>query len=237
MNLSITAMADEDGRITGFLGMGLDMSEHRRTQDALRENEERYRSLFEHSGDASFIMSASEEHGMRIIDFNHRALALFGCTDPQEILGRLPEDFSPALQPDGIPSCAKIKQLMRAALAGDAQVFEWEHCRKNGTPLMFEVILSRIDIKGRHHLQAVVRDITERKEMESELAETMAQIERMNRLMAGREQRVIEMKNGVNALLSELERKPRYTRLCQDATREQDTVGPPPSQGDRKTQV
>lgn len=237
VNLSITAMVDEHGEISGFLGMGLDISEHRRTQDALRENEERYRHLFEHSGDASFIMSASEEHGMRVIDFNHRALTLFGCTDSQQVLGKLPEDFSPAVQPDGVPSCAKIKQLMKAALAGEAQVFEWEHCRQNGTPFMVEVILSRIDITGRHHLQAVIRDITERKDKEKELAKTMAQMERMNRLMAGREERVIEMKNEVNALLRELERAPRYGTASKDAAADYDTVGARAPDDDRKTQA
>jgi PAS domain S-box-containing protein len=53
-------------------------------------------------------------------------------------------------------------------------------------------------------------DITERKQAEDKLQETLAEIERFNKLMFAREERVMEMKKEVNALLVELGRQPQY---------------------------
>ena len=46
-------------------------------------------------------------------------------------------------------------------------MFEWEHCRMDGTPFPAEVSLSRVDLGGKPHIQAIVRDVSERKEMQT----------------------------------------------------------------------
>ena len=161
-----TAM-DIDGS-DGLFGVWRDITERKRDEEELRESEEKYRSLFESSGDASFILSISEEDGVRFVDCNSSTLPLFGCTERHQILGKPPEDFSPPRQPDGKPSAEKVRQLAMATRLGDPQVFEWEHHRLDGTPFFVEVTLSRIDFKGEALMQAVVRDITERKRAEDE---------------------------------------------------------------------
>jgi len=60
--------------------------------------------------------------------------------------------------------------------------------------------------------------VIERKQAEEEKTKTMAEMERMNRLMSGREKRVIEMKREVNALLAELGREPQYKSVLKDET-------------------
>ncbi len=61
-------------------------------------------------------------------------------------------------------------------------------------------------------------EMTERKQAEEELQETLAEIDRFNKLMIGREGRVIEMKKEVNALLAELGRQPQYKSMLEDET-------------------
>jgi len=56
----------------------------------------------------------------------------------------------------------------------------------------------------------IIRDITNSKQAEEKLKQTYAKLERFNRLMVGREERVIEMKKDVNSLLAELGREPQY---------------------------
>ena len=56
----------------------------------------------------------------------------------------------------------------------------------------------------------LVLDITERKQAEERLYAALADTERMNQLMQGRESRIIEMKQQVNALTNELNRPPVY---------------------------
>ena len=75
---------------------------------------------------------------------------------------------------------------------------------------------------GEQHLRAANQqlesEITERKQAEEELQETLAEIEQFNKLMIGREGRVIEMKKEVNALLAELGRQPQYKSALEDET-------------------
>jgi phosphate/phosphite/phosphonate ABC transporter binding protein len=56
----------------------------------------------------------------------------------------------------------------------------------------------------------VLRDITDRKQVEENLKETLAEQERVNRLMAGREERVMELKKQINDLLEELGREKQF---------------------------
>lgn len=54
------------------------------------------------------------------------------------------------------------------------------------------------------------RDITERKQREKQLKETLSRIQKYNELMMGREERVLELKAEVNALLADLGRERKY---------------------------
>lgn len=193
-----------------------EINERKQTEDKLRENESKYKSLFQYSGDACFIMSVSEEDGARFTDCNETTLTLFGCTSRDQIIDQGPDAFSPPTQPDGMPSEEKARQLTLAAISGNPQRFEWEHHRLDGTTFWVDVSLCRIDIKGQPSLQGVVRDITKRKERENNFGDVMAQAKRMNQLMTGREQRIIEMKQEVNALLGELGRPAQYESVLED---------------------
>jgi signal transduction histidine kinase len=59
-----------------------------------------------------------------------------------------------------------------AALNGFPQVFEWQPIRADGTPFDVEITLSRLELGGTMCLQAIVRDISERKRLEQERSKT-----------------------------------------------------------------
>ncbi|MBN1819056.1 MAG: response regulator, partial [Sedimentisphaerales bacterium] len=127
---------------------------------ALREREQWYRVLFESSDNAVFIMSQG-----KFIECNERTLVIFGCTREQ-IVGQGPERFSPAFQPNGIPTPEMTAPYLARATKGEKLRFEWRHCRLDGTEFDTEVTLTRLDLSGQIFLQATVRDITDRKQME-----------------------------------------------------------------------
>jgi len=135
----------------------------------LRENVHKYRTLFETASDAILLM-----RGDRFIDCNARALTMYGCTREQ-IIGIPPYGFSPPMQPDGRPSMEKALERINLALTDGPQFFEWQHRRRDGTLFMAEVSLNRLELGEETVLQAIVRDITERKHIEERLAESERQ--------------------------------------------------------------
>lgn len=161
--LSVTALRDNNGTINGFLGIAFDVTERVLIKRALREEEERYRLLFEKSGDSIFLMS--DDH---FIDCNPATLEIFKCTREQ-IINQTPYRFSPEFQPDGKLSKDKALEKIHAAFKGETQFFEWQHLRYDGTAFDAEVTLNIIEIKGQPHILATVRDITDRKTAEREL--------------------------------------------------------------------
>ncbi len=159
------------GEIVGAIEAIRDITDIKTTEQALRDSEERYRSLFEAAHDAIFLM-----HEDRFIDCNPRTLAMFGCTREQ-ILQTHPYDLSPERQPDGRSSRDRAIEQISAAYGGEPQFFEWRHRRLDGTPFEAEVSLNRVLIAGTPHLLAIVRDVTERHRAEEEIRALNAELE------------------------------------------------------------
>ncbi|RJX33769.1 MAG: PAS domain S-box protein [Desulfurivibrio sp.] len=147
------------------------VSERNRVMSELRENERRYRSLFDSASDAIIISQDNI-----CVDCNQQALKMFGCRR-EELIGQPPERFSPAVQPDGSDSREKGLEMYRLAVAGNPQFFEWTHQRHDGSTFEAEVSLNVIELADATYVQAIIRDIAERKQTEKQLARQASAIE------------------------------------------------------------
>lgn len=157
-----------------------------RTQDSLKENESRYRTLFEGANDA--IMVIKENY---FIECNAKTLEIFGGTKEQ-FLKQTPYYLSPPLQPDGQDSKEKTLQKMSLTMEGKPQCFEWRYVRCDGTPFDAEVSFNRIELHNEVLVQAIVHDITKRKQTEDtlkilneELEKTIEKVTSANRELQG----------------------------------------------------
>ncbi len=163
-----------EGLPIGVLGTFIDVTHERK----LRENERRYRTLFDNSGDAIFLV-----RGDCFIDCNERALEMFGCTRAQ-IIGESPYRFSPSHQLDGGESRASAIARIDAALRGEQQFFEWRHARYDGSEFPAEVTLTGVMLNDEMHLLGNVRDISARKAAEAAVKLGNERLHRINSIAA-----------------------------------------------------
>jgi two-component system, cell cycle sensor histidine kinase and response regulator CckA len=136
--------------------------------EKIRQSEEKLRNVFDNSYDAIFI----HDPDGKIIDVNRRMLEMYDV-DYRQALSLSIIDFSSPDNPIGLAS-----EIMRKAAAGENQFFEWK-ARRPKTDSVFdvEVYLAKMKLKERTAILAIVRDITERKQLEDELRLTRFSIE------------------------------------------------------------
>ncbi len=143
-----------------------ELHERRRAEEALRESEERFRTLFEYAPEAVMVVDA--DSGL-FTDPNGNATTLFKLSR-EDFLKVGPGDMSPPIQPSGRPSRDQALEQVRSALSGETPVFEWTHRNSLGQDIPCEVRLVRMPAAGRNLVRASVTDITERKRNQEALA-------------------------------------------------------------------
>ena len=150
---------NHDSRLVGVSGLVLDVSEHRRLSDQLRDVSEQFHILYEMSGDAHLLVTPADG----FISGNSAAAAIFGCDSVEQFTELSPALTSPEYQPDGRRSDQKAQQFMRYALERGSHQYEWVHRRIDGALFHADVLLTRLNATGKEGMiQATIRDISER---------------------------------------------------------------------------
>jgi diguanylate cyclase (GGDEF)-like protein/PAS domain S-box-containing protein len=167
--------------------------EREQAEEALRESEERYRNLFESSRDALMTL---EPPSWRFTSGNPAMVQMFMARDEAEFTSKEPWVLSPDRQPDGRDSGEKGKEMIETAMRNGTHFFEWTHKRLNGEDFPATVLLSKVEHAGKVFLQATVRDITDRKEIENGLEKAN---EKLTILV-----RKFEKQNYLNSILTEM---------------------------------
>jgi len=137
-----------------------DVTDRKKAEEALRESEERYRSLVELSPEAIFVASEG-----RHVFINSAGLKLFGASSSDQIIGKPVMDV---IHPDYREIVAqRMKNSMETGIA--PPVAEEKFLRIDGTEIYVEVRAASLIYRGKPAMQAVVRDISERKKAEEAL--------------------------------------------------------------------
>ncbi|MEI7635050.1 MAG: PAS domain S-box protein [bacterium] len=163
------AFFDENGRALRFQAVGLDITERRRTEAALRESEDKHRFLMENSLDGIYIIQDA-----RYVLFNHVFQEMTGYTE--EELKKL--HAIEIIAPESLPM---LNERWQRTERGEPvpSLQEFKILRKDGALLDVETKVGRIVFEGRPAHQANLRDITERKRTEAALRENE---ERLNQI-------------------------------------------------------
>lgn len=178
---------DAVGKPVRYGGVDVDITNHKLTEAALRESEERFRRLFEQSplGKA-----------MAGLDFRFRAVnpalcEMLGYT-PEELIGR---SFLDVVHPDDRESCATMGSDLVNGAVPQIQLEE-RFVRKSGEPLWVSVNVGPIrDPDGRIlYTLGVIENIDERKRIAEALQESERRLRVLNeRLEQQSEERAIQL--------------------------------------------
>ena len=155
-----------EGTTTSIDNLNQEITERKQADEDRKQSELKFRTLYESSGDAVMLL---DEKGF--FDCNEATVKMFACKDKEEFCSKHPADVSPAAQPCGTDSMTLASQRIATAMKEGSNRFDWAHKRINGTDFPAEVLLNAMELDGKKVLQAVVRDITERKQAEKRQAE------------------------------------------------------------------
>ncbi|HPQ80868.1 MAG TPA: PAS domain-containing protein [bacterium] len=201
MWLTVTKLMDDTGKVVGIAATERDITERKWAEETLRESEARYRALFD--GAAEGILVADLQ--MKQFRYANPALCrMFGYTE--EELTRLGvADTHPKGSLDHVLAEFEAQARGEKTLATDLPCL-----RKDGTMFYADVSAALTVLDGHECNVGFFADVTERKRAERELKDQLEHIKRSSEIMFGREGRVVEIKQEVNALLKELGRPAKY---------------------------
>ncbi len=161
-------LKDADERIVGVVGVVQDITERKQAEEALRESEERYRTLFERLPVGVF---RSTPDG-RFLDANPAHVELLGCPDLETLLATPVTDFY--AEPEQRQHWKAVAEYEGAGQAWEAR---WQQL--DGTPVWVREYARAVqDDDGRVlYYQGIVVDITERKRAREALRESRERLE------------------------------------------------------------
>ncbi len=136
-----------------------------RTEKALRSSEEQFKSLFNQAADCILLMDPSDPKDPVIVDANLAAQAMYGYA-PGELIGK------PISLLDEPETKKHIPERIKILLSGKHLTGEARHVRKDGSTFTVEMSARLIQLKGKSYIQAIDRDITERKRAEEAIRQS-----------------------------------------------------------------
>ncbi len=165
--IAITAsyMRDKDGKPAAIIATFKDVTQIMKMEEAMRENEEKFRSIATSANDAIIMI---DDNGV-IIYWNPAATQIFGYTSPEAEGRKLTRLILPSRFREELTSRMKRTRVIGKKIDYVGKTVEITAQRKTGEEFPIEFSFSYLIIKGSYHTIGIIRDITERKAAEATL--------------------------------------------------------------------
>jgi len=194
LNTRLTPLRDAQGAVRAIIGVARDTTEERLATDDLRRSEERFRALVEYSDEIIVIndtdgkrlyVSSSVEHILGYSPQEYLGSTIFDIAYPEDV-----QSLHDAIAKAGAQTRVPYSITFRAR-AKDASL-RWLHA----------IITNFSDLPAVGGLVINMHDITElRQAQESQVRTT--ELERLAKIMTGRELQMIELKKQIERLKTE----------------------------------
>jgi len=159
---SVLSMRNDKGEVIGFRGVSRDITERKRVEEALRQSEERYRTILEEMEDSYFEVDLAGN-----LTFVNSAACRHLGYSREELIGMSYKGFTAE---DYVKAVFRIfNEVYRTAMPNKG--FHWKIIRKDGSPGVIDTSVAPLrndqgEIIG---FSGVGRDVTERKKIEDQL--------------------------------------------------------------------
>jgi len=158
--LSSSVLRNAKGEMIGVMGVSRDITEKKRSDQALRESEERYRTLVELSPDPIAVHVSGT-----IVFVNTAAVQIFAARSSDELIGR---SIMEVVHPD-YRIIVKDRIAQMSTKGKRVPTIEEKFVRLDGTFFEAEVAAMQFLWQGKSAIQVVLRDVTERIKAEQAL--------------------------------------------------------------------
>lgn len=159
VHVSAAAFRDETGAAVGQVVNLVDITDRRQAEEALRESEQKYRNLVENASDAIFVTQDG------VIKFPNRRMIEVSGYDAQALASL---SFVDLIHPDDRQLIAtRHQKRLQGEPVSDTIVFRGYN--RAGRLMWMELNAVTVEWEGRPAVLNFLRDITERKRLESEI--------------------------------------------------------------------
>jgi len=154
---SVSLLKDSSGKASGFRGIVRDITERKKTEEALQKSEAKYRQLIENAHEGIFQSTAEGRH----ITVNQAFADILGYDSPEEVL----KNISDIAHQIYVNPEDRTKILQTIEKEGSVKGYEAEFYRKDGSKIWVSINMHAVrDNQGKIlYYQGIDQDITDKK--------------------------------------------------------------------------
>lgn len=183
---------DNHNQLKGIVGIMLDITERKQAEQAIKESEDKYRTLFNRNNDAVFIYHLDDNNIPKpFTEVNRQACKMLQYKR-DELMQLSPLILGKVNKTQWLPIINKV-------LRKGSQVFESFLHSKNDLKIPVEISSQVFMYKNQRTIMSVARDITERRELQRKIMNAIIQTEERERNRFAK-----DLHDGLGALLSSI---------------------------------